>query len=93
MRLTPDERLVIKEIIEEIFGPARVILFGSRLDSDKKGRDIDLFVIPANMDDLYRKKLRASAKLEMLLYKPVDIVVHRDFDRAIEKEALRGVEL
>ncbi len=45
------------------------------------------------MTNLYYKKLRVSTKLEMLLYKPVDIVVHRDFDRVIEKEALKGMEL
>ena len=59
----------------------------------KKGRDIDLFVVAKNEYNLYEKKLKAAVKLERLLYKPVDIVVHRDFNRDIEEEALKGILL
>ena len=90
MRLTEKEIKTIKKVILEIFGESEIRVFGSRLDDSKKGGDIDIFVIPKNRDKLFEKKIKASAKLENLLFKPVDIVVHYDFDRMIEKEALKG---
>lgn len=90
MRLTSKEIESIKKVILEIFGESEIRVFGSRLDDSKKGGDIDIFVIPKNRDKLFEKKIKASAKLENLLFKPVDIVVHYDFDRMIEKEALKG---
>ena len=89
MRLTDNEINTIKETIFNVFGKSEIRIFGSRL-IDKKGGDIDIFVIPENRDNLFRKKIKASAKLENLLFKPVDILVHYNFDREIEKEALKG---
>jgi len=57
------------------------------------GGDIDLYIIPENKKDLFVKKLRLKAVLEDLLFKPVDIVVARNGNRFIEKEAKKGVEL
>ncbi len=93
MRLEGYEKDFIKKIIKEIFGESRIVIFGSRLDMQKRGGDIDIFVIPKSTDNLYAKKIAASAKLERLLAKPVDIVVHYDYTRPIEQEALKGVEL
>ena len=90
MRLSEQEKTIIKSVIAEIFGEARVYLFGSRLDESKRGGDIDLFVIAQDKSDLFHKKIKALAKLERTLCKPVDIVVHKNFDRVIEQEALKG---
>jgi len=90
MRLTEKERKTIKDIILEIFGESEIRIFGSRLNENKKGGDIDVFVIPKNRENLFKKRIKAAAKLENLLFKPVDVVVHYDFDREIEKEALKG---
>ena len=92
MRLTQKETEIIKNIVFEVFGDSEIIVFGSRL-KEKKGGDIDLFVIPKKRNNLFKKKIKASAKLELLLYKPVDIVVHYDFSREIEKEAIKGVKI
>ena len=89
MRLTDNEIKTIKKVIFDIFGDSEIRIFGSRL-IDKKGGDIDIFVIPKNRENLFAKKIKASAKLENLLFKPVDILVHYDFNRDIEKEALKG---
>ena len=90
MRLSEQEKKIIKSVIAEIFGEAKVYLFGSRLDESKKGGDIDLFVIAQDRTELFHKKIKALAKLERILHKLVDIVVHKNFDRAIEQEAMRG---
>ncbi|WP_456471294.1 nucleotidyltransferase family protein [Caminibacter sp.] len=92
LRLTDKEIEIIKKVIYDVFGDSEIIVFGSRL-KEKKGGDIDLFVIPKKRNNLFKKKIKASAKLELLLYKPVDIVVHYDFSREIEKEAIKGVKI
>ena len=93
MRLTAKETEIIINTVCEIFGECQIILFGSRLDDSRKGGDIDLFVIPKEKCDLLSKKIKAVAKLERELYKPVDILVHRNFEREIEKEAFGGIRL
>ncbi len=90
MRLSSKEIETIKTIIDAIFGEATIHLFGSRLIDHKKGGDIDLFVVPKEKNNLLQKKIKASVKLERSLHKPVDIIVHRNFNREIEKEALKG---
>ena len=93
MRLQSGEIETINERIEARFGRCRLYVFGSRLDEKKRGRDIDLYVIAEDNTRLYEKRLRARGDLQRLLHKPVDIVTHRCFDRAIEQEALKGVRL
>ena len=45
MRLTNEQRKIIKQQAIECFGPqVEVRLFGSRLDDDTRGGDIDLYI-------------------------------------------------
>jgi len=90
LRLSDKEIEIIKTTIHDIFGEATIYLFGSRLNPNKKGGDIDLFVIAKDKSNLLQKKIKALSKLERALHKPVDIVLHRDFNREIEQEALKG---
>ena len=92
LRLTDREISTIKRLAQEIFGDCKVYIFGSRL-IEKKGGDIDIYIVPEEKSNLFKKKLKFSSKLENLLGKPVDVVVSRDRNRKIEKEALKGVEL
>ena len=91
MRLTDKEIEIIKSQTFKIFGESQIYLFGSRIDDDKRGGNIDLFIIPKNKKDSFQKKLLLKARLEDRLFKPVDIVVAKDKDRPIEKEARKGV--
>jgi len=88
MRLKPNEYKIIKNVLNEIFLAPKIYLFGSRLDDNKTGGDIDLYVISSI--STFQKKLQAQAKLKRLLHKPIDIVLHKDFSRDIEQEALQG---
>jgi len=92
LRLAESEVNLIKKTAQEVFGPCRVFIFGSRL-REKRGGDIDIFVIPENRESLFAKRVKLTAKLENLLEKPVDVVVSYDLSREIEREALRGVEI
>jgi predicted nucleotidyltransferase len=92
MRLNEKEVNLIKIIINDIFEDATIYLFGSRVDDSKKGGDIDIFII-SKSDTLFEKKIKALAKLKRALHKPVDIVLHKDFSRVIEQEALKGIVL
>ena len=91
MRLNEKEVSLIKSTLVAVFGDVKIYLFGSRVDESKKGGDIDLFVISNNAT--FANKIKASAKLKRVLHKPVDLVLHKDFNRAIEKEALKGILL
>ncbi len=91
MRLKKQEVEIIKETIANIFGEATIYLFGSRVHHNKKGGDIDLFVIAK--ENSFKQKIEALAKLKRALHKPIDIVLHSDFNREIEQEALRGIVL
>ena len=91
MRLSKKEIDSIKNIISLYCPDAKIYLFGSRLDDSKRGGDIDLFIISSKND--YNTKLLIASQIERAISKPIDIVMHRDFNRKIEQEALRGVEL
>jgi len=91
VRLRENEITIIKDTIKNYLDDAIIYLFGSRIDDTKKGGDIDLFVISQNSS--YEAKLKVSSKLEYLLNKPVDIILHKDFSKEIEQEALKGIKL
>ena len=77
MRLTQDEQTLIKRIVAEVFGDdAEVRLFGSRVDDEKRGGDVDLYVVPVQCDNLFMKRVTCLGKLETVLPYPVDLVVH-----------------
>ncbi len=58
VRLTQEEIRVIKDTIKKYDENAKIVLFGSRVDLNKKGGDIDLLVIS--------KKLKLMDKLKIL---------------------------
>ena len=93
MRLSNKEKSIIKDRVERVFGDAAIYLFGSRVDDEKRGGDIDLYIVPEVLDKLFKKKMKIKAVLEDALYKPVDIVVATNKERLIEQEALKGIKI
>ena len=89
MRLDKNDTNIILSTVESIFGNVKVYLFGSRLDEQKKGGDIDLFIVSEEKSNLFEKKIKVISKLERTLHKPIDIVLHKNFEREIEKEILK----
>jgi predicted nucleotidyltransferase len=93
MRLQPHEITSIQKSVKKYFGESQIYLFGSRLKQEVKGGDIDIFIIPQNRDNLAQKSAKVKFWLEESLFKPVDIVVHQNFEKEIEKEALKGIKI
>jgi len=96
MRLTTFEINTIKQNANNIFGDTtKIYLFGSRVDDSKKGGDIDLYIISENQDNLYDKKIKFLSALERSLgEQKIDVVIAKDKNRLIEKEAItQGIEL
>jgi predicted nucleotidyltransferase len=70
MRLTNQQRTIIRKTAAETFGAeANVWLFGSRVDDNKRGGDIDLLIETdqIDIDDIVRTEIAFLAKLQMKL--------------------------
>lgn len=69
MRLTQQQQRVINDAAAKTCGPdAKVILFGSRLDDQKRGGDIDLLVeCPRPVANAGVVAARLAAKIQMQL--------------------------
>ncbi len=79
MRLTPDQQTAIRSIAAETFGDEAIIwLFGSRVDDDKRGGDIDLLIETQQSDVavIVRLELAFLTKLKMQLgEQKIDVLV------------------
>lgn len=94
MRLTVFEIQSIIETFHEVFQSGKVYLFGSRLDNNQKGGDIDLYLDVENNNNLNSKKINFLTQLEQKIgEQKIDVVFKKDSSRPIEKEAQKGVEL
>lgn len=81
MRLTPAQIEIIKSTTAAVLGEGvRVTLFGSRLNDQQKGGDVDLYVevaAPALM-----QKIRCKVQLQERLDMPVDLILKPVGDRS-----------
>ena len=90
MRLNNKQLEVIKSVIKEKVGDVEIYIFGSRLNDNIRGGDVDIFI---NKKLDLEQKIELKIILEEKLFLPVDIVYHKNYKRLIEKEALKGVKL
>ena len=73
MRLTAEQIETIRQTVAGILGQdARVILFGSRLNDNARGGDVDLLVECDELPDLMQRS-RIKLALESSLSLPVDV--------------------
>jgi predicted nucleotidyltransferase len=63
MRLTEQEKTAIRSAVLEEDPTADIFLFGSRLDDNRKGGDIDLYIETVIRHDLVKYKARILATL------------------------------
>ena len=96
MRLSSRERQIIREQALAIFGKGTsVYLFGSRVDDNKRGGDIDLYIEMTDKTDLTAKEIQFDIQLQVLLgEQKIDIVVAMDPHSPIEQVARsEGIKL
>ena len=99
MRLTAEQREVIRSAVREIYGEnSRLWLFGSRVDDERRGGDIDLLVRPDSSSCGYAlmDKIRLLGKLERGIgERKIDVVIETpDDQRTIVRIAHeRGIPL
>lgn len=76
MRVSKDVAAIIRETANEIFG-APVRLFGSRLDDNARGGDIDLYIeTELSAEEAEARRLRMLARLTRRLgERKIDLVV------------------
>ncbi len=89
MRLTDYEIKFIKETVNRYI-PSKIYIFGSRLDDEKLGGDLDIYLIPKKKPSLDKIGIIKIILEEKLLLK-VDIIISKNKTREIEQQALKGV--
>ena len=94
MRLSKYEIESIKNIFSYYF-EGEIYLFGSRIDDNKKGGDIDLYLVINNKNNLLKNKIKFLARLKKLIGdRKIDVVFNEDENRLIEKEAKKwGIKI
>ena len=95
MRLKKEEIELIKKEIKKLI-EGSIYIFGSQTDDNKRGGDIDIYIVP-------REKLLANQRvkianeikinLEFELFRNIDVIISKDKNRSIEKEALKGIKI
>ena len=78
MRIKKEDSAFIKKTVKAYFGNnAKVYLFGSRTDDNKRGGDIDLYIETDMKDKIYEKKLKMLGELQKVLgEQKIDIVIN-----------------
>ena len=78
MRLSRKTQQTIRDTVREVFGvEANVKLFGSRINDDARGGDIDLLVeLPSITAEIERKTMQLVARLQLRIGdQPIDLLV------------------
>lgn len=93
MRLNKEEISVIKETVRALDSEARVYLFGSRADDNKRGGDIDLLIMSQTLTRDAAGKIRWRL-WECLGEQKIDILIAQDTTDPFVRIALQeGIQL
>lgn len=74
IRLSESEVKSIKSAIHAVDAEAKIIIFGSRTDTTKRGGDIDLLVISKSITFSERRKIRVEL-LKKLGDRKIDLII------------------
>lgn len=95
MRLTSREIQTILKVARDIYGSGvEVYLFGSRIDDNKRGGDIDLLIRNFGSRKSILERIRMVARLKLILGdRKIDVIGDYE-DNAVSREALlTGIRL
>jgi len=88
MRLSNQQHQSIKNTFIKIFKQGEIYLFGSRVDDNKKGGDIDLYIVVPNLKNLMAKRIEFLVELKREIgNQKIDIVFDKGEDRLIDRVA------
>ena len=89
MRLNQSEIKAIKDSFKSTFIDGDIYLFGSRVDDNQKGGDIDLYITTKDANKV-KRKIDFLVKLKNLIgEQKIDVVLSYDTTKPIEKEAIK----
>ena len=77
MRLTPQEISTFVQVIDTADTDAELYLFGSRVDDNLRGGDIDLLIHSSKIDKYQLRKIKWQL-LELLGEQKLDIILSKD---------------
>jgi len=80
MRLAQQERKVICDSINRVDPEARILLFGSRVDDQARGGDIDVLCLSSEINRQQRRLIRREMS-DRLAGQKVDLIVAADRSR------------
>jgi predicted nucleotidyltransferase len=89
MRLTDFEKETIVNVCKSYDTEAEVRLFGSRVDDNKKGGDIDLLVFSEKLTRHHVRKIKNDL-CEILGEQRFDIIIAKDDSKSFVKLAKKG---
>ena len=94
MRLTQDEIKAIKDAFRATFKEGKIYLFGSRVDDEKRGGDIDLYIdLPYSIS--IKEMLEKKSAFKLMLYdmigeQKIDVIISKDKSKKFEKDILKN---
>ena len=90
MRLSETQHQAIKKYFIEVFHDGHIYLFGSRVNDEKKGGDIDLYIDSPDKKNLVHKKIDFLVKLKREIgNQKIDVVFNKGLNRAIDHVAIK----
>ena len=78
--------------IQKNFGECEIYIFGSQTNLNKKGGDIDIYIILSKKIN-FKTKIYTKIKLQDELLRKVDTLISTNQNREIEIEAKKGIKL
>ncbi|MFC1596112.1 nucleotidyltransferase domain-containing protein [Candidatus Margulisiibacteriota bacterium] len=87
MRLKDREVTAIKNIILSRDREAKIYLFGSRTDDDKKGGDIDLLIISDKITAPDKRKIKLNL-YDQIGEQKIDLLLEKDLSKSFVKVAI-----
>jgi len=93
VRITETEKKIIIDAVKNVDPVARLWLFGSRTDDNKKGGDIDIGILSSKVDVMEEIEIRQKI-CDIIGEQKIDIVVSKDGQQAFFKHVVtKGIPL
>ncbi len=92
MRITSKQQQAIKQTIHNCDPQALIYLFGSRVDDNKKGGDIDLLVISQKLDFKMQRKIKIKL-YELIGEQKIDLIIAKETSKHFIQLALQEAVL